>query len=309
MQRLVYAPQGAYPFCVSFACTTLLEWKRKQQDGVTLKLSQPHLCFHSGGSERGSYFRANLDTLRKKGGISYAGMPMPGNIWERFDGWHARLRAQALGVPFKDTEMILGYVRVQNDPEALKRAILEHGPLLVGVYAGKGYYRGVPARTSSTDNHAVLLSGWDDEGNWEIFDSLMYVRDDNGVRYLDKSYTFHSAYAITELPRGAKKKVERARAKGFKNCLDHYGKPRNFALEQKVASRLTEEFEKFQNQSVWEAAGKFWTVYVNAVAYGGYSISYKKFGRWQPGDIINDCYHWRRTGQHIFDFNKLRSEH
>jgi len=101
--------------------------------------------------------------------------------------------------------------------------------------------------------------------------------------------------------------VEDERAEGFEHCLNHYGKPRDFALEQKVAAKLVKEFQKFKNQSVWEAAGKFWNVYTNAVAYGGYSISYGI--TWMPGDVINDCYHWRRTGEHIFDFNKLRSEH
>lgn len=308
---LQYDYQGVYPFCVSFATTTLIEYLHKiNTGGERLQFSQPHLFFHSGGSTRGSSFRSNLNVARKNGVISYSKMPLPEPITELMPDWVNKLRAIADGIPFKDSAKVSGYVRIGNRPDELKKAIMKYGPLLVGVKTKGDYYtNNKHKRYPGADNHAVLLVGWETDGSWIIFDSLNYVRKHSGYRELHSTYDFPSAYAITELPRNWRRTRDKERKKGFTHCLNHYGKNRVFRLEQEVALQLAKEFEKFDNQSVWEAAGKFWTVYINAVAYGGYNISYKKWGMWQPGDVINDCYHWRRTGEHIFDFNKERIEH
>lgn len=307
VEGLKYEKQGARPFCVSFACTTLLE-NFYSRAGEKHEFSQPHLFFHSGGSKTGSSFRVNLETLRdkKKGAVPYSTLPMPSG--SRPADWYEVERAIALGLPFLAAMRLGNYVRVQNDPIALRKAVMAYGPLMVGVQARGNYYSGRGTRTPGiADNHAVLLTGWDDnKGVWEIFDSLSWVEKTRGYGTLDSSYEFIVAYAATELPKNWKKKVEKVRSKGFDHVLNHYGRPRNLEAEQRAAVQMMDEFKRFNNQSVFDAAGRFWTVLINAVVYGGYSISYKKFGIWQPGDIINDIYHWRRTGEHIFDFNEER---
>ena len=305
IEGLVYEPQGAWPFCVSFSTTTLLEWKLKNKDGIIKSYSQPHLFFHSGGGKRGSFFRSNLDTAKAQGNISYSLDTIPVDIWvypsdTRFE----TRRQESLKIPFTNPDKNFGYIRVNNDVNALKQAIMNYGPVLVGVAAKGDYWNDNHKRSSDTDTHAVLLVGWD-SGHWILFDSLTPRANFYGYHKVDISYPFYSAFVITDLPSNWKE-IRDTKRQEFENALNHYGKPRNFALEVEVANRMLQEFKNFKNQSVLEAAGKFWTVYINAVAYGGYNITYTKFGIKRSGDVISDCYFWRRTGQHVFDFNKPR---
>ena len=308
IEGLEYERQGTYPFCVSFAVTKMVEYLYDKK-GKKLAFSQPHLFFHSGGTKNGSWFRANLKTALNKGCVPHSKMPMRSVKFARLPDWYETMKEEALDISFTGSKKIAAYIRIDGDNHhKVKEAIRKYGPLLIGVGTGNKWYNG-NKRSRDYDNHAIALVGWNEDGTWVGFDSLQYYKGDNGYRTIHKDFGFRSVYAITALPKKAIEKAVEKRKEGFEHCLNHYGQPRNFAAEQRAAGKLVEEFEKFNNQSVMEAAGKFWTVYVNAVAYGGYSISYKKFGRWQPGDVINDCYHWRRTGEHIFDFNQLRNEH
>lgn len=304
---LTFEPQGASPYCASFATTKIFEQKIRNDSGVIREFSQPHLFFHSGGTVNGSYFRANLETAKEKGCVSYETFPMPSDVFDPppFD----TTRLAALGVPFTKSKKILGYVRVQPDREILKRAIMEEGPLMVGVAATGGYWQDKQKRASQTDNHACLLVGWDEEDNWWLFDSLQPSSTFDGYHRVDRAYGFNSAYAITKLPKDWKDQRDETRKDPYQFCLNHYDKQRNLEAEIMAAEELLREFKKFNNQSVLEAAGRFWTVLVNMRAYGGYNVSYTKWGRWMPGDIINQIFQWRRTGQLIFDPNKLRSEY
>ena len=309
IKDLEFEPQGSYPFCVAFSVTKLVEEFLRKKHGVKYTFSQPKLFYDAGGSIRGTYFRSGLNVAKQDGCMSYGKAPMPEPIWGNDQFYE--LQGKYKAIPYKgDEPKILGYARVNGYSDIeLKEAVLKHGPILIGVAASGGYWSSYTKRAKTTDNHACILVGWDEHG-WIVFDSLQPRTDFSGYHTLDKSYTFSSAYAVVEVEDPQwREKVYEKRKEGFEHCLNHYGQPRNFPAEQEAAALLTKEFKKFKNQSVWEAAGKFWTAYVNAVAYGGYNASYMKWGLWQSGDVINDCYHWRRTGQHIFDFNKLRSEH
>lgn len=302
IEGLVYERQGGYPFCASFAATTLLEYKY-QKAGEECAFSQPHLFFRAGGTTTGSTFRNNLEVARKSGLIPYPEMPMPGIVPK--DNWYPTLRDEAFRIPFKDPKKLLNYVKVSPDREKIKAALLRHGPLLIGVCAKGDYYKGHSKRTYDYDNHAVLLVGWD-ERDWIIFDSLSWAQKTNGYVTLDISYTFRSVYAVTELPDNWKEYVTEKREKPFENALNHYGKVRDFEAEQRFATKLLDAFNAFNNKSVTDAAGRFWPILINAGVYGGYSLDYYKWGRWQPGDLINFVYHWRRTGEYLFDLNKPR---
>lgn len=308
LNGLEFEPQGAWPFCVAFSVTKMVENAITRIKGEQVSLSQPHLFFNSGGSPRGSTFRGNLNTAKARGCINYNKFPMPFDIWEN-DNFGA-FREAALAEPFTDAKKILGYIRVNPDRNAIKSAILRYGMVMVGVAASGGYWTPATKRPpKKPDDHAILLVGWDANDNWWAFDSLQPSRDFNGYHTLHSSYEFLSVYAVTELPEDWKEKQAETRSEGFEHCLNHYGQQRDFEKEQKAAQELVEAFNRFNNESVKAAAGKFWTVLCNAVAYGGYSVSYTRFGLWQPGDAVNDIYHWRRTGEHIFDFNKPRSEY
>lgn len=320
---LTYEPQGIYPFCVSMVGTLMTEQKYHKVTGEVEAYSQPHLFMHSKGSVRGSTFRNNLNTLKNNGAIPYAKMPIPGiQLYKTLPvgSWLTTLRTKADSIPFTDAKKIDGYARVYAwDSNAIKQALLDHGPVMVDVAAGdKDYYVNAwHERTSNNLNHCVAVVGWLADGRWILFDSLGYVAKSKdwggekfspGYRTVSPTYKFGSAYVITELPKNWKKTRDKAR-KAPKANENRYGQPRDYPKEVEVANRMLKEFDKFNNQSVKDAAGRFWEMLIRAVAYGGYSISYRKFGRWQPGDVINDIYHWRRTGEHIFDFNQLRNNH
>lgn len=320
IDNLHYEYQGPSPYCVSFATTTAVEYKYQQLNGSAKQphYSQPHLFHHAGGSMRGSYIRSNLNVAKNKnkGLIEYSRFPMPpeGFTWNYV--LYEDQQREARSVPFSDSYKIQGYAHVTPTTERLRRAIVEHGPVIVGVYAVGDYYQNAYATRpgNKLDNHVVLITGWLADGRWVLFDSLNYVRDGGpgtntpGYRTVREDYGFHTAYVVTELPDDWRKKRDEARTQPYEHCLNHYGKPRDFLEEQRVAAQMVEEFEKFNNRSVMEAAGRFWTVMINMVVYGGYNISYRKWGMWQPGDVINMIYQWRRTGALIFNPNLERGE-
>lgn len=302
-EGLTFEPQGAWPLCVSMSVTKMVEQYLKTKQHIVWDLSQPHLFFNAGGSLFGSNFRANLEIAKNKGLITHASFPMPTDLYDLSDFDQMKDRARE-PYTFHDAKKILGYVRVNPDTESLKRAVMKYGAVMVGVYAGGGYWNPNTKRQGDTDNHATLLVGWDKD-SWILFDSLQPRGDFDGYHKVSKEYTFWSAYAVTELPENWREIRDEAR-EAPPNNANRYGKPRDYQAEVEFAAKMVVEFKKFNNQSVFEAAGRFWELYCRAGVYGGYNLSYFKWGMWKPGDLVNDCYHWRRTGEHIFDFDKTR---
>jgi hypothetical protein len=301
---LKFEYQGAWPFCAAFATTTMSELAIRMATGQNWDFSQPHMFFRAGGTRNGSSFRANLGIATGGGCIPYARFPMPDGLYD-LDGFDA-MRDRALAEPFGESHVVPGYARVVTDRDALKRAVIDHGALLVGVAASGGYWGDRAKRPrNKPDNHAVLLVGWEEDDAWVVFDSLEPAAGFDGYHVLSPDYRFDSAYAVTGLPEDWKEIRDAARTPPANNA-SFYGKRRNLELEQRNAIAMLDEFRRFGNKSVLDAAGRFWIMLVNAVTYGGYSISYRKWGMWQPGDVINDIYSWRRTGKHLFDFDLPR---
>ncbi len=170
-----------------------------------------------------------------------------------------------------------------------------------------GYWLDKVVRKSDMDTHAVVLAGWDDDGSWWIFDSLQPTTDFNGYHRFSKDYGFNTAYAVVMLPDSWQQLRDEARTPPPGNA-ERYGKPRDYAAEVVFASEMLAAFKKFNNESVLAAAGKFWEMLIRAGVYGGYNLSYEKQGVWYPGDLINDVYAWRRTGKHLFNFDKQRDQ-
>lgn len=294
VQNLPFDSQGAFPFCASYATTTMVEHKYKTYH--QLILSPTHLFFHAGGSPNGSTFRGNLNVVLNQGAIKNERLPRPE---KPSNGWYDQLKREALAIPFSESFKIGGYIRVDTDEDSLKQALMNYGPLMVGVAArssvGNSYWKSGHKRTSRRDTHAVLLVGWTPK-YWIIFDSLQKNMFFDGYHFLDGKYPFYSAYAVTKLPEGWKEKLEEKVHEEFSPCLNHYGKPRDYGAELQAAAKLDKEFDRYKNNRIQEIAGRFFTVYINAVAYGGYSIR----------DMVNDAYKFKREEKHAFNLNKPR---
>lgn len=305
-QQVKFINQGIWPFCTCMAVTGAVTDNLGLMDDP---LSPTKLFFDIHGSLKGSNVRDALN-MGTKGLMTLSECPMPEDIWD--DSTFAAYRTKVNAIAHKESEAkIDGFAAVRLDSDSLRRAIVKYKEVIIGGYAHKGWFTPYTTRKGSPDDHVIRLKGWDMNG-WIRQDSITDSAASDGTYTLSKDYNFYFAYVLTDVTPAARAEIYKKRKEGFERCLNHYGKPRDFEAEQAAAMLLVAEFTKFHNQSVWEAAGKFWTVYINAVAYGGYSISYFKgmgpLSQWFPGDVINDCYNWRRTGQHIFDFNLTREE-
>jgi hypothetical protein len=287
----IFKEQGMYPFCVSMAIVAQLQSIYETINSRVRKFSQGHLFFNAGGNQEGSSVRDNLAVVTKDGVIEYDKMPLPEAINFPPSTWEIDLRKKAMSIPFADSYKIDGYARIEVTEDALKRAVLRYKAVIVPVCVDSSYRSGNAVRTKNNDNHIVLLKGWTKD-KWKMFDSLIWKT--NGEHTLDRKYTFLSAWVpLTGLQPNWRQEVYDNREKDFQPALAHYGKKRNFAKEVEVANELLKQLKKFNNKSVMDAAGRWWTVFVNAIAYGGYTYT----------DIINSTYNWRRTGKHLFEFD------
>lgn len=291
IEGLPFKDQFQNPFCGAMAVVTAAQHKYKQLDGKDYEFSQPHLFYQAGGTVQGSSTRPLLDVATKPGLIPYKDFPIKNDTTTFFKDRYAAERKAALDMPFRDAKKINGYARVICTEDRLRSAILTYGGLVTPVAAYGAYFAdGASKRVNGEDNHLVYRHGWEKD-RLLVHDSLAWKT--NGDRWLDSSYQFASAYCLLDLPENWREIRDEARAKVAPNALEHYGQRRSLEREIEVANELLKQLKAFNNQSVLEAAGRFWTVLVNAIAYGGYSYR----------DCINDVYNWRRTGQHIFDFN------
>lgn len=290
-----FEAQGSYPFCTSFATCKLLQEAIKKAGGSQTLFSQPYQFFHSNGQMWGSTFRDNLNTAVNLGLIPWSDLPMPDSLWD-LNGYDS-LKEKSGTVTPSSQQKALGYVRINPNTDDMKKAILEYGPILTGVAASGTYWAdGSERPPGSPVNHCVLIVGWREDGCWAIHDSLQPLANFDGYHYLAKDYEFDSCYALAPLPTNWRDLRDQARAAPPTNA-NYYGKHRDLAAEQSFATQMLATFQKFNNQSVTDAAGRFWEMYIRAGVYGGYSLT----------DLVNDCYNWRRTGQHVFNFDNSRT--
>ncbi|UCD65081.1 MAG: PKD domain-containing protein [Candidatus Zixiibacteriota bacterium] len=161
--------QGGCGSCWAFATVGPLESAIKIRDGITVDLSEQWLvscnrdgwdCV-SGGNEAHDYHQWKDDPCGDSGAVleqyfPYAaadlpcGCPYPHDYW--IDGWGYVTNAYSI-----------------SPIDSLKHALMEYGPLYVGVHVSDPWYSyagGVfNACVDEPYNHAVTLVGWDDDYN------------------------------------------------------------------------------------------------------------------------------------------------
>ena len=157
--------QGGCGSCWAFATVGALECAIKIREGVSVDLSEQWLisCNLSewdcgGGWYAHDYHRSATDPCHGTGAVLESDMPY-------------QARELPCNCPYPHHYLIDSWAYIGNDAsvsgiEAMKRAILEYGPISVSVYvnsAFQAYRSGIFNYCTSGDiNHSVVLVGWDD---------------------------------------------------------------------------------------------------------------------------------------------------
>jgi hypothetical protein len=191
---------------------------------------------------------------------------------------------------------IKGYARV--DSRKIKRLqvqqLLQKSPLLLGIGIGDTYRDKIIKQPKKYKYyHAVDLAGFDKNNNWLIKDSNKPYD-----KVLDSDYSLIYLYKMIDLPDDWKKKQEESKKKDYSIALAHYGQPRDYWKEVEVAYKLYQAFKKIKDAQVGSTAGRLFTVLINAVAYGNYTIT----------DMKNHCWNLTFSKYPIFDLNKVKGQ-
>lgn len=298
---LYYVPdfrsQGPTRYCTAFAGTAIASMFNKKENGQSVVFSPAELFFRSGGSLQGNSLLNTMIAMRETV-VSEDDVPT-----EIPDGWgmtvYNRLKKKSVasdekkeaGKPFA----IKSVSNVTPTDKWLKAALFK-SPIMIAIPIGTGYSgKLAPNPKKVSDYHAVVLLAIEEDGTKIIFDSLTFSSAFDGIHRLAPDYEILYALSSVDLPNDWYTVQKQAKEEPFAFALNHYGLPRNYTAELEKANLLRVTLRNHPTLLV--GAGKLWTVLVNALATGGYSIQ----------DILNHLTHLRRTGQPIFDLNTKRS--
>ena len=288
--------QGSSYFCVGYSATSVASILEKQETGHTVVFSPWELFYRAGGSQMGAYISRAAECM-KSSVVLETDKPSPDVRSWGYAMWN-QLRTQSTASPEALTKgknyAIKGYASVKTDRQSLKDA-LQDSPLVVAIALGSGYWVDpAPIPRGINAYHAVVLTKVDDDGTLTIFDSLTYKQGFDGFHRLSPGYPILSAYSYINLPDSWRDQQAAVVQNDNAVALGHFGKPRDLAAEQKASAALTAAINA--NPTVGAAVGRDYLIYVNCVAYGGFSVQ----------DVLNSLTSERRGGPKLFNFNEVR---
>ena len=122
----------------------------------------------------GGYFPDPLTFYSKVGGVLLSSYPYISGSYGDGAGY-----PRSTGICTETNRIYLGagtmYLQSGLTANQIKTMLVTYGPVMVGIYADSGFnsygggtYSGCPANAANNINHAVLLYGWDSNGNWLI---------------------------------------------------------------------------------------------------------------------------------------------
>jgi C1A family cysteine protease len=122
----------------------------------------------------GGYFPDPLTFYGKVGGVLLSSYPYISGSYGSGTGY-----PHSTGICTETNRIYLGagtnYLQSGLTATQIKTMLVTYGPVMVGIYADSGFnsygggtYSGCPANAANNINHAVLLYGWDSNGNWLI---------------------------------------------------------------------------------------------------------------------------------------------
>lgn len=310
---LPYVEQGHYPVCGAMAVALVAEWHQKHRDAKEIKFSRPHLYvraneFYNDPEDKqpGSSIRANMVIARNEGLVLDQNLPMPEDVWKENNLWFAKW-ANVVGSFNRQKRWKFNYFRVIPNPKELADAIFYKGPLVVGVTGHRGWSDGTPRPSRGFDqaSHATVITG---RKNAEIFycqDSLRQRGEDDGRR--EVHYTsIVEAWGMAVAGSFDPASIQEHREQQAPGNAERYGKPQDFKAEQRAKALLTEGIGRYGSAVMWDLYAKNQRLFTNAVAYGGYNVSYFKLGMWRAGDILNHMHAMSKGLPLPFDLNQPR---
>lgn len=292
--------QGSSTWCTAFAGTAIGYCFENKEKGHSPVFSAMELFYRSGGSLNGNYLIKAAAEMAKSF-VLEASVPTPIPTRWGTDAFLA-YKQMALAAPdeIENGRMfaLKNAASVNTDLASLRSALLA-SPLMIAIPIGKGYWESVaPNPPTNTINayHAVVLVDIDSNNCPVIFDSLMVKQGFNGFHTLASDYPVLYALSFIDLPDNWQDIQKEQSEIAHYGALDHYGERRDFRLESVAADVLTKASKS--NPTLSTLIGRKFTVYVNAMAYGRYSLQ----------DILNSVTSIRRGKGAIFNFDKKRNE-
>jgi C1A family cysteine protease len=157
--------QGGCGSCWAFATVGALECAIKIREGSSVDLSEQWLlsCNQAGWSCGGGWYAHSYHGLLADG-CNGTGAVLESDF--SYDAWETPCACPYPHHYVIDSWAYIGGNNSVTGVEAMKRAILEYGPISVSVYASdyfQAYRNGIFSySTNGTINHSVVLVGWDD---------------------------------------------------------------------------------------------------------------------------------------------------
>lgn len=197
--------QGNHGTCWAFASMVGIEWLMRRDEGINADLSENNLVnmhgFSADYDDGGNSTMATAVFLREDGPVAEALDPYshPGaSVRER----GVRIPRKVVFVPRRSS--VLDDDQRQVDLEAVKRAIMDYGPLSTCYCHNDQYMKGAAyyCMVSDQANHAVSIVGWDDNyaaSNFKVTppgDGAFIIRNSWGNVY-DSGYQYVSYYDRT----------------------------------------------------------------------------------------------------------------
>jgi C1A family cysteine protease len=196
--------QGSTGSCVAHACSSVVEYHNKQQEGTDTVFSTEFIYgyrptgYYVG---EGMYIRNALKTLREVGDCPLASLRGNHEYEEAIEIVESKidtLKEQAY------PHRISTYARV-NTIDEIKQALMSFGYVVVSMPWYKDYKlkNGVYTiySTETRGNHCVLIYGWDERG-WLVHNSWGKGWGQNGKFVVPFDFNWREAWAVTDNIKG-----------------------------------------------------------------------------------------------------------
>lgn len=284
----VFRSQESTMMCTAFAGASIASILNAKETGEKVLFSPMELFTRSNGTTSGNSVQNTFQAMQS-GLLLENKCPWVGPV-DSFNGYNLKLM-DAYASARRDlhglsTEFAVKDLAWVNQDRASLRQALQVSPLMLIINVGNGYFNDVAPAVNSGAAHAVVALQVDDSGRIRIFDSLTNRQGFNGFRWLSADFKVLYAFSFIDLPNDWQNKQN-----GVSN---RYGKPQIKWVDVQTTAMLNGMKKTNPTHASFIDSG--WSVYLNALGYGGYTST----------DILNHISSIRRTGKGIFDFNQLK---